>query len=58
MRFSQLNEQAQEFAAKEYLEGWLETHPEERNELDIQFGYEGCRDTEDEIQYTKLGKVI
>jgi hypothetical protein len=54
-KFSQLTPEAQKVAVKDYLDGWLETHPDEKDEVDLEWAREGCQDTEDEVMYTEDG---
>ena len=57
-KYSQLSKSSKDVAAQDYVDGWLETHPEEKDDWDLDAGHDGCRDTNDEVLYDKEGHVI
>jgi hypothetical protein len=48
----------QKKVAKEYLEGWLETHPKDKNTLDLEWATARCRDLNNEVDYSFEGELL
>ena len=54
--FNQLPEKIQTQVAKEYLKGWLVTHPQERKTASLSWAKEMCQD--DGMLYDQKGNII
>lgn len=55
--FEQLSVEAQKKACKEYLEGWLVTHPREKNEVDMEWAKQMC-ESDNKTFYNENGDVL
>ena len=58
LKYSQLSPKAQKTAQEYYIDGWLDSHPEDDEVADLDWADEMCRDTEDDVLYNKSGLPI
>ena len=57
-KYSDLSHTAQKVAQQDYLDGWLETHPEEKNDVDLEWAHDMLTDLDAEHLYSPRGNLI
>lgn len=57
LTFEQLSKTAQEKVCQDYINGWLVTHPEEKDEVDLNWAKDMCL-SDDRTLYSEDGSVL
>lgn len=57
-KYSQLSPAAKKVAQKDYIDGWLETHPKDKSWVDNEWADDMLKDTEDDVVYNVKGEII
>ncbi len=56
MKFNELTKKAKNKACKDYIKGWLETHPKEK--ISMKKAAELCTDINSNVEYNRNGGTI